>query len=383
VNTRERLLALVLLLVVVLGGVAFLVHRLLFVPLDDADGRISYLEDQVSQKEGRVRQVLASLPRLQRWKMLSLPVDSDPAHREYDQAYLEYEKYLTELMQKSGFQAGSFSVIGKPPENRLTSSPTAKRQIYTPLSYTVNGHGNLASLVKMLEGFYRTGLLQQIKNLTIRRPLAGSQDREDGDIEINLTIEALVLAGAEKRSTLLPGVDRRLLIVDVLTGLLQGQPGLALAIWASGPTGPAGPGVLAEPPRRYAAIARENIFFGQPQELPKSVVDVTRFVNLTDITHGDKRTEAFLYDVYNNKETRLRAERGFDSFRVEQEEGKEGLRGKVIRILDRDLLLEINGKYYKMHVGDSLVETMKNPLKGKDLEAFGLVAAPAKRRVPE
>ena len=66
--------------------------------------------------------------------------------------------------------------------------------------------------------------------------------------------------------------------------------------------------------------------------------------------------------------------------RLETEDGKELVRGKVIRLLARDMLLEINGKYYKMHVDDSLADVLKKPLKGKDLEAFGLVAAPRPER---
>jgi hypothetical protein len=388
VNSRERILLLAILLVVALVGGGFLVHSLLLAPLDDRDMSILALQEEIDQKQQRVNQIQANLPRLQRWKMLSLPADGDPAHREYDLAFLEYDKYLNELLQKSGFPAGSFTVIGKPPDTRAASSTADKHKdkVYTLLSFSVVGHANLASLVKMLESFYRTPLLHEIKNFTVRRPLvgAGSQDREEGDLDVNLTIEALILASADKRSQLLPDVDRRLLTLDLVTGLLQGPPGLPLVMWSAGPGGPQGPGVLAEKARHYDAIARENIFWGPPaRQLTQEAVDVTGFVRLTDITHDDKKTEAFFYDRYNKKFTRLRAERGFDSFRIENEEGKEMVRGKVIRILARDVLLQVNDKYYKMHVDDSLAEILKKPLKGKDLEAFGIVAAPVKRQVPE
>jgi hypothetical protein len=389
VNPRERLLVLVILLVAALVGGYFLVHSLLLAPLGDREARIRTLQDDNDQRQTRINQIEASLPRLQRWKMLSLPADADPGHREYDLAYLEYDKYLSDLLQKSGFAAGSFTVVGKPPDTRgtLLAADKRKDKVFTALSYSVVGHANLTSLVKMLEGFYRTPLLHQIKNLSIRRPLVRSltgEDREEGDLEINLTIEALILTNAEKRSRLLPDVDRRLLTLDVVIGLLPGPAGLPLAMWSAGPAGPEGPRVLAEKPRRYQAIAGDNIFWGPPpRQLEQQSVDVTRFVHLTDITHNDKGTEAWLYDRWNKRQTRLRAERGFDTFRVDGEDGRERLRGKVVRILARDLLLEINGKYYKMHVDDSLADILKRPLRGKDLEAFGVAAAPAARHVQE
>ena len=66
--------------------------------------------------------------------------------------------------------------------------------------------------------------------------------------------------------------------------------GLGLVLWAAGPTGPLGPKVLAQPPRHYAAIAKKNIFFGSSALDRPDVVQVARYVHLTDITHNNTRS---------------------------------------------------------------------------------------------
>jgi len=56
----------------------------------------------------------------------------------------------------------------------------------------------------------------------------------------------------------------RLLALDVLSGLRGGPVGLAGLAFVVGPSGPVGPGKLAETPRKYAAIAGRNVFKSKP-----------------------------------------------------------------------------------------------------------------------
>src|ERR1700730_8552559 len=99
--------------------------------------------------------------------------------------------------------------------------PATKKPIYTRLTFTVLAHADLASLVKMLEGFYRTGLLHQIKTFSVQRPLTvGAQDRPN-DLDINLTIEALIVSGAADRPQLLPNLDPRLMALDSLNAMVR------------------------------------------------------------------------------------------------------------------------------------------------------------------
>jgi hypothetical protein len=373
-NPRERLLAVAILVAVVLAGGAFLFHTLFLGPMHDRSTMILDLLQDIGQKQDRVRQVTALEPKLQRWKLLSLPKDEYLARR-------DYEVYLNDLLSKSGFAPGSWTVTSQQPDSKTTPKIKGKGPIYTQLSFTVLTHGTLKNLVDFLQAFYRTGLLNRIKVLAIRRPLTGGNQAETRELDATLTIEALIVTGVENRPTLQPGMDPRLVWIEAVTALRRAPlSGLALVPWAVGPTGPLGPGDLAEQARNYASITGKDIFFGPPATEPRQEeVQVTSFVHLTDITQTDKRNEAFLYDRLNNKKTRLRAETGFDSFRVEDGEGETVLHGKVVKIDARDLVFKADDKYYNLHIGESLADTLKHPLKGRELRAFGVVEAePAK-----
>jgi hypothetical protein len=372
VNPRERLLAFGLLAAVIAAGGGFLFYRFLLGPLRDREAAIHGVKDELERKRENIHQVLAQKPKLDRWRQLSLPADIDLAAREYD-------KYLEKLFRDSGFADASFSVVPKAPDSKASPALPGKGPIYTRLTFTVLAHGKLDSLVQMMDGFYRTGLLHLIKNLTIQRPLTVAPGQQPGDLDINLTIEALSITGAGNRPYLLPNVEPRLLILDSLAALTGGPAGTAAVVhagWAAGPTGPNGPGTLAEPSRHYAAVADKNIFLGSLQPEGKNDVDVTRFVHLTDITKDDRRWEAFLYDRYNNRKTRLRAEAGFDSFRITDDAGEAVVHGKVVRIEARDLVFRVNDKYYGVHVGQSLEEAMKKALPAEQVRSMGLAAAP-------
>jgi hypothetical protein len=364
-NPRERFLAIGVLAVVVLAGGAFLFHQLFWTPLGEREASIAALQQDIEKKLDRIRQVETERVKLERWKQLSLPADPDLARR-------EYEVYLSDLFRQSGFAAG-FSITAKPAEK---SSPTlpGKGPVYTHtrLPFTVLARANLANLIDMLERFYRTGLLHQIKNLSIQRPLTpGTGQQQQGELDIQMTVEAVIVSGAESRPTLLPGVDRRLQVLDVVTALRGGPAGLALGFWALGSTGPVGPRVLAQPPRQYAAIAKKNIFLGSSQERQGEEVDVARFVKLVDIT---ELKEAWFYDQYNKRMTRLRAEPGFDTFRILDNDGETLVHGKVIRLDSRDIIFQASQNYYSMHVGQSLDEILKSPLTGDQVKGLGLAA---------
>jgi hypothetical protein len=367
-SPRERLMALAVLVVVVMGGGAFLFHLLFLQPLDDRAATIAALETEVQTKQKRIHDVESDMPRLERARLLSLPSDVDLARR-------EYEGYLTELTRECEFQEGSVIVSAQPADGKNTPQITGK-PIYTRLPFTITGRAKLASLTKFLERFYRTSLLHEIKSLTVMRPLTAGPQQAQGELDINLAAEALIVAGVPKRARLLPEVDSRLAFLDTLAGLAQAPVGFGLAGYLLGPTGPLGPGVLAEPARKYGAIASRDIFFGQPPaQAPVDTVDVTRFWYLTDISDNDRRAEAWLYDRYGPKKTRLRAEAGFDSFWIRDEQGEPKLRGTVIKMSRRDIVFKANDNYYSIHVGQSLEEALKSPLKSAELKSLGLVSA--------
>jgi hypothetical protein len=352
-TTRERMTAGGVLGVLMLVAMVFLFHQFFLSPLWERDAAIQSAQDDIDSKNAQITQARALLPKLRYWRQLSLPADTDLARR-------EYEKYLSELFRRNSIDA---SVVSKTPDTRTSPTLPGKKPIYTRLTFTVTGQATLDNLVKTLGEFYHTGLLHQIKSIAIQRPLTVGPQQKPNELDLNLTIEALIVNGAGRRPYLLPNVDTRELAAEVAAALRGAPTGLALAGWAAGPAGPLGPGTLADPPRQYNAVAARDIFFGPvvARNDSNADVEVSQFVYLTDITQHGKDYEAFLYDRYNNRRTRLRSSAGFDSFQVMDAEGNALLKGTVVEIQERDVIFKVENKYYVLHVGQNIQDALEKP----------------------
>jgi hypothetical protein len=370
VNTRERFLSITLLGVVILGVGGFTANALLLEPIWQRSRDKEALEKEIQTKRERVDQILAQRPRLERDRALSLPADVDTARR-------EYEVYLRELLRKSGVATGSALVTAKQADAHAVPTLPNKEPIYSRLEYTLQLHSGLDGLVKFLQSFYHAPLLHRIKTLSIRRSTT-TNPGQAAELETSLTVEALVVNGAGNRPTLLPGIEPRLLVIDTLTALRRGPSGLGLALWGAGPTGPVGPRTLAVPARDYLAILHKDVFMGPSTSNRSEEVEVVRQVFLNSITDNGKGFEAGLYDRYNNDRQRIMVSTGFDTFRVFKD-GEALVRGKVVRIDEKDVLVQVEGKYYNMHIGQSLGEALSKPVATKEeversLTALGRLA---------
>lgn len=373
-NPRERILAIVILSLVVVAGLGVLAYQFLLVPLEERDASLVAMRTDIEKKQTRVAEIMADRPKLERWRQLSLPPDVNVAQ-------LEYDKFLSNLARDSGFSGVSFIITPRPVDDKTAKVPSKKDPIYKRLTYEVQARGELAAIVDFLERFYRTGLLHEIKKIQIQRQSTATATTQQpaNELVMNLTIEALSLAGVPARKSLLPTISTRLAALDVVTVLQGGPAGIALVPWAVGPTGPLGPQLLADPPREYAAVAGKDIFFGPPNATPQQradFVDVTQFVYLTHIYRVKEKAEAWLYDRYKNKPTRLRESAGFNSFRVVDTQGETQVIGRIVRLDDRDVIFRANDRYYALHIGDSLGDALKRPLKQDELVNLGLVKGP-------
>jgi hypothetical protein len=356
VNTRERFLSVALLGVVIVGVGGFTANALLLEPIWQRSRDKEALEKEIQTKRERVDQILAQRTKFERYRALSLPADVDTARR-------EYEGYLRELLRKSGIPTGSTLVTPKQGDGHAVPTLPNKEPIYHRLEYMLQVHSGLDGLVKFLQNFYHAPLLHRIKSFSIRKP-STTAPGQAADLETMLTVEALVVTGAGNRPTILPGIDPRLLAIDTVTALRHGTPGLGLALWGAGPTGPVGPRTLAQTPRDYLTILNKDVFMGPspPSGRDAATVEVVRQVFLNSIIDNGPGFEGVLYDRYNNRRQRLRMSAGFDDFRVFNGEEESLVRGKVIRIDEKDVLVRVDGTYYNLHIGQSLGEALSKPL---------------------
>lgn len=342
-NPRERTLAFILLAVIVLMGGGLLFYTFFWRPIQARDAALATLRKNIADKEKKVGDLEPKKAQIDHWRAVSLPGD-------LHFAWGEYQKYLNDQLAESGFTPGAMNVKSREPAAAGGGARNIKKPPFTLLSYEVSGSGKLQNLVRLLDRLYRAPLLHQIKSIDIKRADAPRPGQAPDELDFALKIEAVIVEGAPKRTTLLPKEN----VPEVK--------------------------VLARAKDRYDAIAGKNIFLPPAPEADFSsvkTIEVTRYVHLADITRNDTRVEAFLYDRYNNRKTRLRAESGFNKFRVADNHDETMVRGQVVRIEERDLIFKADEKFYRLHMEETIQEAMRKPLTDAELKDMKLVAAKA------
>lgn len=385
-TTRERRLSVFLLGFIAVAGSGFFGYQFVVSPLKAKTTQIAALQDEIEQRDARIARVRKRRPDLEKWKKLSLPADAtdptrpaEPVARpgmevpaRADLAQREYEDALNKMLRDSGFAAGDITIIPKKPDTKTSPQLANKKPIYTQLLFTVQLKGDLASLVDWMGRFYKLRLLHKIRNLTIQTPVGGaSRGAATTDLDVTMTIEALVLDTAEQRKTLLPDKP-----VDV-------------------------PPVLARTPEQYAMIAGKNIFFGPPAAAPSRGpnLDVGPFVRLNGITSGPNGLEATLWDGYHNRDYKITpksiggyrvevlftlggrkrsdSERGGSTLTLRDGDGAVTDEWTVVRIDPREVILKDDESYYALHIGQSLADI--KALDKKELADRGIKAEAPKK----
>jgi hypothetical protein len=356
-NSRDSKLAYILLGFIVLAVTGFFGYTFYLVPMREREARIVDLRRDVDEREARVDVIHLEQPTLEKFRQISLPKDVDLARRAYGE---EIEK----MLRASGFEPGNFSVLPKAPETRTSPTFANKRPIYTQLPFTVTAKGDLASIVDWMERFYKLPLLHQIRNLSIQLPAGSDSSARRGanDLDMTVTVEALILDSAEARKTLAPEKP-----VDL-------------------------PSVLSPKDRQYASIAGKNIFYGSApvQQSVTKYVDVMPFIKFDGVSYEAGTPTATLWDQYHNHDYRIRPHTT-GGFRVEVSYyingRKRDLRSgrnlelhdangdierlwDIVKIDDRELILKDEEHYYRLHIGQSLADMVA--LKADEVKSLGL-----------
>lgn len=200
----------------------------------------------------------------------------------------------------------------------------------------------------------------------------GKEKPNPNILELNMLLEALVVAGAEARSTVLP---------------------TQLAFT---------PKLLAEPSRDYNLLNKRSLFTGlasPPPEKPKEIVkekpkppspppsdptpkvleserlEVLQFVKLTMLAYNQNRArwEASLYDQAGGKGDEIKLDtRLYKSFILYNESNKPILEAKVVSIDAEQMIFTAEGKYFRVRVGDFLDSAWKKPLSSTEVKKLGL-----------
>jgi hypothetical protein len=311
------------------------------------------LSAELSADEEALADFEKNKPMLDASKRLSLPADINMSSNKYGEE-------LERMLAASHFPADKISLVKPKMQADAPKAPGASRQqkpVFTRVLYDLQVHGDLTMLTDFLERFYRAPLLHRIKSLQVARPTTRTPDQMAGELDILMTVEALVMDAAENRKTLLP---------DKLKDSEK-------------------PRKLARSTAQYDAIADNNHFFGPP---PEQREDPTRgkpdFNILPEIVFDGVWTDstgtwATLFDAADDYQYQIR--KSFDGkYRVDRfffikdtkkkDYGMVGVEKlelrdaknylhrsyTILRVDSQDIYLENAGTVYQWHAGSRASE---------------------------
>ncbi len=361
-NPREQKLALFLLGGVVLVGLVFLSLNFFWWPLEETRKNIENLEGSNDRKAQQIRQIVKDQEKLRQWRILSLPgVESLPKakgpsnpQQERDNARLlaedKYGAYLNELLRKH-------KIAHDYPRKRTVNAKGVPQlpggtPVYTPVSFNVDGKGQLENLVALLEDFQTSPLLQRIANLTIKHADTASA-KAGASLALSMTVEALIVNGARKRGGNLMAIGQEAAAVDAALLAVQHRLlGLSAFPWQKIYA------AAVSSRRNYGDIALKNIFEGrdwygiaaiaaaEPKKAaapvaPRETPDLISFACLTDATIASA-PKATLFDRAAERGITLRVLPGYDNIPLlKSSEGGTVVRGKVLQIDTRGVIFHV------------------------------------------
>jgi hypothetical protein len=352
-NTREKTLLLTLVTIILVGVFGFGGWKFVWEPYKTRKAMVAALTDTADKKQKELQDLKQAQANMALYRSMSLPANADYARSEYG-------KYLRDMLSKNGLTDPVPTVTVTPADdkeqNKKLPGGAKKEPPYQKVSVRVVAEGKLENVDKVLEEFYRTPLLHQIHDLTIERPLTPNGQGRERDVKLTMTIEALIVNGAQKRNYLITEVDPNLLAIDTVAALRREPMGFGMALDAIRPGGRAnGPYRLngvryasSGTNRDYAAIAWKNVFYGPPpaqritgpttpkEEDKPAELMATRFVRLNHLYSGT-RVETHLYDVSTDHMFKPRASIGNNTFPfIKDGYARSVVLGTVVKVDDED-----------------------------------------------
>ncbi|MCI0332377.1 MAG: hypothetical protein L0228_04035 [Planctomycetes bacterium] len=320
-NRREKMLALLILLLVAAWGAKSLYGRYQRA-LDIRTSEVTDAQKRLFAVNRKLAKGRAAVGQMQEWQTRSLPEDRE-------KALTLYKAWLLEKAKEAGLEVNDINPSTRP------SGSTA----YTAIGYQIKATGSLSAVVAMLYEFYRSPQLHQVTQLQLSRPQGASQ------IQVSLDVEALSLPGAAATDKLPEGDSKRLKLasVDEYKKTLEDRDLVD----------------VYTPPRDTTTVRRD------PPAPPK--FDDAEQAHFTAAVGPTGALQAWI-NVRTTGET-LHLAAG--------EPLKVGaIDGKIVSIEQRSLVYESDGKKYRVALGESL-------RKGKELAADGSTASEKPAEIPE
>ncbi len=289
-DSRKRLLTIVLGLVILYFGGDFVLRTYVDEPLKVKQARKEQLQKKIKGKKKELAACKEAIRKLSVWEESSLPSDTEIARS-------LYRAWLLELVERSEFQTAHVD----------SGAANSRKGFYDALGFSVRGKGTLHQIVRFLFDFYRAGHLHKIQSLSLT-PLG-----KGGGLDVIMTIEALVLPGADRKDQLSTLTSHRLSYNSL---------------------------------EDYGIIAQRNIF-GVGGE-----TDESRQVFLTAVTQDDGQPEIWFTLRGHDKLLKLRQGSRFEIGHFT---------GTVVDIFEDDVIFESVGERWLLSIGEPLADATALP----------------------
>ncbi len=389
-NSRERMLTVVLVSIVGCFVVFLGLWQFLWKPFDEYRQDNLRLEEANTKLASDISRFKMDQKRMAQARLKSLPVDRNFAITEYS------VRFLRPLFKSAGVKVDEIVPAPTLTEVRPPAKmPGVKTVGHKTMTFLVNARGELPQIIDALEMIKYAPYEHRIKSVSIDRVSTSTAQDASKQLKMTMILETLIVAKALAKPGMIPGIDPRSLLTDVL-----------LARYA--PFG--GFGAIASETfaltcvprlenRDYETIAKRNIFVGKvppapiekivwkdpPPETKKPEVvveppgpkepatNILSFVRLSMAVPSDQT--AYLMNRYENKEMKLIAKpnSGYDVFVVgDPDSDFIYFKAKVLRVDARKVFFQINDQVYEIHMTQTLDDALEYPLSIDRLDDYDL-----------
>ena len=184
---RKKLFMAVLAIIAAAYAGDWALKNLLEGPLKARENTRRRLEKSIEKQKEFLAQTRKAGKKLSLWEEQSMPSNTEVASS-------TYQVWLLQVIQYAGLSAQGVN----------SSEPVTRKGAYSLLSFSARAHGTLEQLTHFLFEFYRAGHLHQIRSLSIT-PL-----QKTGELDLTISVEAIVLPSTERDKEFTTTVSERL-----------------------------------------------------------------------------------------------------------------------------------------------------------------------------
>lgn len=271
--------------------------------------QISTLKAAIHEKQGLEKRGQQAALQLAEWERRSLPTNQKMAGT-------LYQNWLVQIADRVKLKNANIDA-GRGGNHR---------NIYHTMPFTLQARGSLDQVVAFLHEFYSANHLHQLRSASLK-PVQNSQD-----LDLNFSIEALVLPGADRRDKLNDERSNRLVLAS-----LEDYKGSITRRNTFAP---------------YSPPAPRPVYSSQPSYTPTPSFDPARFAVLTAILEVGESPQAWVSVKTSGEVIRVREG---DKLSVGR------FNGTVTRINVADIEFEADGKRRQLALGRSLPQAVELP----------------------